>query len=231
VFDFFKVTATSLGTRTRVLLAQLRGVGATGEDDNAEPYDGAEVLHPAGFISRPALSDTLEGVGVRDGDEIFLLGLLDKGLAALSSLVEGEVRVFGLKALESMFQILDTGDVNLVAKDGQKITIRANNATVVVDTNGDVIVTPKSGQKVKLGGGTGTQPAPLGTDLNSYLTDLKTAINALRTDVNTIKSHTHTTSCTAGGASVPLSLDLSSLPTASTQGNPPALSATTEVKP
>ncbi len=209
--QFFKLTATQLGTSARVLLAQVRGVGVTGEDDEAESMDSVEVLQPLGLDVRPVLTDDTELIGVREGPEIIGLFIIDKSRAKLSvspELEEGETRLSGAKEPSCMIRMM---------------------------ANGDVVVIPKSGQKVFLGGDSSTQAMLMGDDVTQRLNDLKEAVNNCRSDINTIKSHTHTytydigtsgsTSSTTGSSS-----SLTSLPTANTVTAAPAQSTVVENK-
>jgi len=115
VIEFMKVTATRLGTRVRVVLAQLRGVGAEGDDDGAEPFDDAEVIHPLGFLSRPALSASLQAAVVRVGNDARVLAFVDKALARLEGTVNaleaGVARVFAPGNLNARVDWLPNGDV------------------------------------------------------------------------------------------------------------------------
>lgn len=156
--EYPKITGSSLGTNARVLTVQLRGFGATGGDDDAAPYDAAEVVQPLGLKARPVASDTLEAVPLEKGEELLVLAMVDKGiptkLGDSPALEEGETRLEG------------------ASKDNVAAMIR-------IKANGDIVVIPKSGQKVYLGGDTSTQPTPLGTDLNNYLDTLRNKINSI----------------------------------------------------
>jgi hypothetical protein len=151
MLEFFKVTGTQLGTVGRVMLAQVRGVGATGDDDNAEPMDSVEVHTQIGFESRPSLTDTTEILVVRDGDEIIGLMIVDKGRTAklgdTPALEEGETRVSSAKEPSSMARFRASGEVLVNAKVGQKVTIQADAATMVLDAAGGITITAKTGQK------------------------------------------------------------------------------------
>jgi len=238
--EFHKVTATSLGDQKRVMLAQLQGLGDESDDENAETTDDAEVLQPLGLIARPDLTEETEALVFRAGPEVVAMGLLDKSLTPRfdedPAVAEGETRLYGAKERAAMVRLKDDGSVEVRSKDGQAITIMANDATLVINADGDIIATPKSGQKVYLGGDTGTQPTPLGTDLNTYLGELRDAINQLRSDMSSaISGHTHSIdlgSCSAGGLTGPqstaASTGLVAIPGGSDAGDPPALSDTVE---
>jgi len=230
--EFQKVTATSLGDQKRVMLAQLQGLGDESDDENAETTDDAEVVQPLGLAVRPDLTNETEALVFRDGSEVVAIALLDKSLTPrldeAPALAEGETRLYGAKERAAMVRLKDDGSVEVRSKDDQPITLMANDATVVINASGDVVVTPKSGQKVYLGGDSGTQPTPLGTDLNTYLGELRDAINQLRSDMSTVKNHTHVTSCGSGSGSADASTGLVALPGGSDAGDPPALSDTVE---
>ncbi len=138
--EFFHVLGTTLGQRVRTLVAQVRGLGRDGSDalsvpganagaaTVAEPGDDVEVVQPLGLTARPARTRTLEAVVVRDGDEVVVLALVDKGLPTLSGLEEGETRLHGAAA----------GNVA---------------ACVRIKVNGDIEITPAEGRNVVLAGG------------------------------------------------------------------------------
>jgi hypothetical protein len=108
----------------------------------------------------------------------------------------------------------------------KELTIEtADGAKAVLKEGGSIRLIPKAGEKVLLGAESGTQPIPMGTDLNSYLADMKAAINNNRSDINTIKDHTHTF---VGSGTVQSSPQLTSLPSASTVGDPPDLAESAE---
>lgn len=209
--DFFetaKITGTSLGDQKRVLLAQLRILGEESDDDSAEPADDCEAISPLGLVARPAISSETEAVIARDGSDVVALAIVDKSLARLDSdpsLEEGETRLYGAQEPA---------------------------AIVRIKANGDIVILPKSGQKIYLGDPDSTQPAPLGTDLNTYLEELRDAINQLRSDMSSaIAGHTHSIdlgSCTAGGLTGPqstaASTGLAAIPGGSDAGDPPSLS-------
>lgn len=117
MLDFVKTTAVRLGTRVRVVLAQLRAAGDEGDDDAAEAFDDAEVIHPLGFLSRPAvdgagrLARTLQAAVVRDGDEAHVLAFIDKALGVLSDLQAGMARIFAPGNLNARVDWLPNGDV------------------------------------------------------------------------------------------------------------------------
>ncbi len=222
MISFLKVTLTSLATRSRTLLAQIRGAGATGADNDAEPMDGVEVNNPIGFDSRPVLSETTELLTFRLGPQIVGLYIVDKGrskkLGDDPSLDEGETRVSGAGAQDAMMRVRADGGIALI---------------------------PKTGMKAKVGAESGTQPAVMGTDLNNYLENtLEDRINKLITVVNDLQSvansHTHQydkATATGVGVGTTYSATASTATSVSTSaavpgnaGDPPALATIAEVK-
>jgi hypothetical protein len=126
--EFCKVLLLDVSTTSRAITGSVAGAGAEGDDNGAERFDACEAPMPAGLMAVPALTSTTEAVGVRRGDEMVLLCIIDKGAPA-QTLESGETRVYGV------------GSANATAM----IRIRAN---------GDVEITPKAGQAVRIGGGT-----------------------------------------------------------------------------
>lgn len=127
-FDFFKVRATQLGTRTRVVVARLFGVGQDGDtDEQQEPIEEAECLSPIGFKSRPKVSSTTEAFGVRLGDEVVVLCVIDKGGTKLTDaeLAEGEVLLYGPTEPTATVRITKDGDVVITAKAGRNVVLKA----------------------------------------------------------------------------------------------------------
>lgn len=152
MIEFFKVRATSIGSKARTLVARLFGVGAEfAPDDGNEPVEEAEVLQPAGLVARPATSKTLEAVVVRDGDEVVVLFLIDKGASkdATAGIAEGETRLVGVGAGNA-------------------------SAMVRITVDGDIEVRPKAGRKAYIGGIDGSEPIVLGDTLNTFLSNVKT---------------------------------------------------------
>jgi hypothetical protein len=123
MLEFMRVVATRLGTRARVLLAQLRGAGNEGDDDDAEPFDDAEVVHPAGYLARPPNPATTVPLVHRDGDEAVVIALVDKGLGVVNDLAIGEVRITGVSAANvvAALRILASGQFTITSKTGTPI--------------------------------------------------------------------------------------------------------------
>jgi hypothetical protein len=209
--EFFKITNTEHADKVRSLLAQLRGVGITGQDDNAEPYDGAEIVQPLGLTARPKLTDTLEALVIRDGDEVIVVTMLDKGISTKTgddpAVEESETRLHGASA---------------------------DNVTAIVriKANGDIVIKPKSGQKVYVGDESGAQPMMPGDDWKNYIKDeVKAAIDNLRSDSSSsIGPHTH--NGTAGPYPVTTlpSTSLTTIPSGNAPSSVPALSSVSYLK-
>lgn len=134
--EFLKVTLLTPSTERRVVTAQLRGMGEDGDDNGAEPFEDAEVLNPVGFITRPALTDTTEALGLRRGDEMVAVVIVDKGQNAVS-VETGETRVQGCGA----------------SNQSAVIRVRANGAIEITAT-GAVTITSAAGTNLNLTAGT-----------------------------------------------------------------------------
>lgn len=203
---FVRVIRTFLASNKRTLLARIQGLGVTGiEDSDTEVDDECEVIQPLGFIARPNpnandSNDTNEALVFRDGDEVVVLCMINKGLQTLtdSELNPGETLMYGAQS-------------NNVS------------AQIRIKANGDIIVKPKAGQKVYLGDETGTQPIMRGTDLSNHLSTIVSAINSLRSDMVLVSAHAHA----AFGAVSPT---LGTVPTGSAPSSVPALSTVVESK-
>lgn len=137
VLDFMKLLATSLGSSARVVLAQLRGVGTEGDDDNAEPFDSSEVVQPMGLVSRPVATSSLEALVLRDGDEAIVIAIVDKGMTALSDLDEGETRLYGAQRPTATLRIRASGAIEITAHSGQDIVL--NGGTLRVARESDAV--------------------------------------------------------------------------------------------
>lgn len=132
--EAYKVTALTTSTTRRVVTAQLAGVGSEGDDATAERFDDAEVVQPCGLMARPALTATTEAIGVRRGDELIALFLIDKG-AAVQNVEAGETRLHGSGTTNA------TTVIRLRADGSIEITSAANGAiNINAHGVGDVVV-------------------------------------------------------------------------------------------
>lgn len=130
-----QVVTTSLDTTVRALVAQLRGMGATTDDARAEPFDGVEVVGQLGFESRPAITDNTEAIVYRDGQDVVILALVDKGRPKLTDLEEGETRMSGAKEVVARIRIRASGAISIDAKAGQDVTFNGGTLKVARETD------------------------------------------------------------------------------------------------
>lgn len=105
MFTIFKVTRVALDAASKLLHAQLRGVGDQGSDATAEPVDDATVLTQLGVAVRPVIATTLRALGYQDGDEVTALKLWDKARSP-TDLDEGETRLFSAGTIATMVRLL-----------------------------------------------------------------------------------------------------------------------------
>lgn len=146
--DFVRVTGLEVDDELRVQTAQTVGFGDEVDGGDAEQSDEAEVLQPAGFASRPAITDTLEGFAVMRGDEPVVLVLIDKGAPA-QELEAGETRMHGVNGATngaSVLRIRADGNIDFTAKPGQNINLS-------VSGGGDINLNVSGGGDVVLAGG------------------------------------------------------------------------------
>ena len=129
--EFAKVTLTANGGTGHTITAQLRLTGNEGDDDTAEPFDGAEVVQPLGVIARPALTPTTEAAYIRVGDEIIVLAILDKG-AAPGDVEEGETRLYGAKTPVARVRLRADGTVEIDSDRFHEKDIVLNGGTHAV---------------------------------------------------------------------------------------------------
>jgi hypothetical protein len=232
MLDFFRVTATSLGTSVRVILATLRGMGSEGDDDNAEPVDNAQWMQPLGLMSRPKIPSSgnkITALVFRDGDEVHIFHVWDKSQATLqaSDVDEGDTVLYSHGQPTCTLKLDKNGGITASVKSGQAFTVNGtNSATVVIDTNGNISATPASGKVLALGADQSSgslQFVMNGTDVNNALNNLKTEITSLRTDMTTISTHVHPT--TSPGSPTGASLTLTLIPTGSAPNTIPNQSA------
>lgn len=137
MIEFFKVLSTSVASRARTLLAQLRGFGSEGDDNNAEPIDDAEVVYPVGFASRPYVSANTEAVGVRIGDEVVVLAIIDKGSGRdqLATIEAGEARLYSPKEPACVIRCKADGSIEITSKAGTNIVLNGGNLEVARRTD------------------------------------------------------------------------------------------------
>lgn len=133
--DAWTVERLTVSTERRTLTATCLGAGSAGDPD-AERIDDVEVMQPSGLLANPAVTPTLEAIGVRRGDELLALFLIDKGGAA-QAVESGETRLHGV------------GPNN----QATVIRLRADGAIEVTSAgNGHVVVTASGTGEVRLNG-------------------------------------------------------------------------------
>lgn len=158
MIDFGRIFRLVVDGALRVMTAQVAQYGDDEEGGAVEQEDGAEVLHPVGFIALPVVTTTLEGVVVTRGDEPVVLVLVDKGAPA-QDVEEGEARMHGV------------GSSN-------------GTAVIRIRNNGDIEITPKSGRSVILNGGSlevarKTDAVGPSANMSTWMTQVALAVNGL----------------------------------------------------
>lgn len=139
--EAYKVTALTTSTTRRVVTAQLAGVGSEGDDAAAERFDDAEVVQPCGLMARPALTATTEAIGVRRGDELIALFLIDKG-AAVQDVDAGETRLHGAGSSNAttVIRLRADGSIDITSAANGAININAHGVGDVVVNGGTLKV-------------------------------------------------------------------------------------------
>ena len=167
---FAAVALTRWATgQARALLAQLRGAGETGRDEDAEAHDDVEVLQPLGLRVRPVQRGSLEAVVVERGDERVALFLVDKvRVAGAVEAEEGETQLHGLAEQSAVFRIRASGAIEITPKAGQDLvlhggTLKAARVTDPVSAHANMTawMTAVSGYINGLAPGTITPALPV----------------------------------------------------------------------
>jgi len=169
MLSLFEVTRAAIDATSKLLHAQLRGVGDQGDSDSAEPVDDAAVLSQLGVAVRPVIASTLRALGYQDGDEVWVLKLWDKARTP-TDLDAGETRLFCAGTIARMIRLLadridvEAPRINLGADAAKKVNregdaIRPGELRFVATTSTlTVTYTPPDGgapQQVSIGvGGT-----------------------------------------------------------------------------
>lgn len=136
MIDFVRITQLAVDAELRAQTAQVVGYGDETDGGDAEQADEVEVTHPLGFISRPVVTDTLEGVVVMRGDEPVVLALVDKGAAA-QAVEEGEARMHGVGSgnAAAVTRIRNSGAIELTPKSGQDLVLAGGTLEVARRTD------------------------------------------------------------------------------------------------
>lgn len=134
--EFVKVVLVSASSTSRAVVANVAGLGAEGDDEGAERYDDCEAPQPAGLIAIPTLTATTEAVGIRRGDEMVLLCIIDKGAPAQTA-EAGETRVYGVGSgnATAMVRIRASGAVEVTSKSGQNVVLNGGTLSVARETD------------------------------------------------------------------------------------------------
>lgn len=170
--ELYAVASTLVDTSNssaRVLLANLRGFGNTGEDGSAEAIEQCEVIFPYGFASRPSITQHTEALCAYYGDQMICLAVLDKSAVDISSLEEGEVRLQNKAG--AVIRMRANGDIELTAASGRDIIHNGGSLKVARDTD-PVEVTIPIGTVVIAATGATLNPTPItlsGTIKNGVL--------------------------------------------------------------
>lgn len=135
--EHWKVTALRWSARARVLLAQLRGLGPTGEQESGQRDDDVEVAVPMGLRVQPAVTESLEAVVVEtaSGERVALV-LVDKarGAGAVEA-EEGETQLHGLAEQSAVIRIRASGDIELTPKAGRDVVVNGGSLKVARETD------------------------------------------------------------------------------------------------
>ncbi len=175
--EHWKVTALRWGTRARVLLAQLRGLGAEGERERAQRDDDVEVASPLGLRVRPAISGSLEAVVVETpGGERVAVVLVDKARAAGAVEAEvGETQLHGLAEQSAVIRIRASGDIELTPKTGRSVILAGGTHGAAREGHavsvGRLVFVPGSSGASLLWNGAPVSSAPPGTEITGTITD------------------------------------------------------------
>ena len=153
MLSLFEVTRAAIDATSKLLHAQLRGVGDQGDSDSAEPVDDAAVLSQLGVAVRPVIASTLRALGYQDGDEVWVLKLWDKARTP-TDLDAGETRVFAAGSVSTALRLLaDRIDVNAarinlggaatkkVARVGDAVRVTIPEGTTFTGTVGTTFTT------------------------------------------------------------------------------------------
>ncbi len=179
--EFCKVLSLAASTTSRAVTGSVADAGAEGDDNGAERFDDCEAPMPAGLMAVPALTATTEAVGVRRGDELVLLCIIDKGATA-QTVESGETRLYGVGASNAtaVIRIRATGKIEITAKSAQDIVLNGGTLSVARETD----------------------PVTISAALATWITNVTTAINTLSPGAVTPLSGTTIGSILSGASTV-----------------------------
>lgn len=153
---FAKVLRSSLAARARALLVQLRGLGDTDNDSEAEAHDDVEVFQPLGLFARPTIRASLEALIVEVGEELLALALGDKGAGVLDDVEEGETRVYSAGGSTCRVRLRADGSIDIEATSDKNIRITSAGSGEVVLNGGSLKVARVTDQTTGHTHGNGT---------------------------------------------------------------------------
>lgn len=131
---FLKLTRTRLASRVRAVLAQTRGYGVEGADDDAESQDDVEIVQPLGLMVRPYISAGLELLAAEIGDTTLGLAIINKALEILD-VEEGETRLYGAAEPTARVRLRASGKTEVESKAGQDIVLNGGALEVARRTD------------------------------------------------------------------------------------------------
>ena len=139
---FLKLTRTRLASRVRAVLAQTRGYGVEGADDDAESQDDVEIVQPLGLMVRPYISAGLELLAAEIGDTTLGLAIINKALEILD-VEEGETRLYGAAEPTARVRLRASGKTEVESKSGQDIVLNGGTLEAArrTDTTGNGTLT------------------------------------------------------------------------------------------
>lgn len=150
--EFVRVSLTTASTTSRAVTAQVLAAGAEGQEaGDAESFDDSEAPQPLGLLARPVVTQHTEAIGVRRGDEMVLLCILDKSRNA-QAVEEGETRLYGagVNNQTTVIRILPGGAIEITSANNGNVTVNANG-TGEVRLNGSALRIAADTDPVDLG--------------------------------------------------------------------------------
>ncbi len=164
MLSLWTVTRAAFDATSKLLHAQLRGVGDAGDTTSSEPVDDAAVLSQLGIAVRPMIASTLRALGYQDGDDVLVLKLWDKARTP-TDLDTGETRVYAAGAITTALRLLagridvNAARINLgggatarVAREGDTVRVTIPIGTTFTATVGGTPTTFTTAEAVVCNG-------------------------------------------------------------------------------